>query len=52
MMLPRFGLDPKSIDQRNWTHQVRTLHGVVGALHSSNDWISLKTQQMTPPIIL
>ena len=28
------------------------LNGVVGVLHSSRDWISLKTHQMTPPTIL
>ena len=28
------------------------LIGVVGVFHTSSDWISLKTHQMTPPTIL
>ena len=46
-----FGLDPKSNGQRNWTLQVLKML-VIGGLHSSSDWISLKTHQMTPPTIL
>ena len=33
-------------------NEVRAVHGVVGGLHISSDWISLKTHQMTPPTIL
>ena len=32
--------------------EVRTVNGVDGGLHSSRDWISLKTHQMTPPTTL
>ena len=49
---PSFGLNLKSIGQRNWTLEVRAVHGVVRGLHSSSDWISLKTHQMTRPSVL
>ena len=49
---PCFGVDPKSIGQRNGTLQVRTVHKLIRGLHSSSDWISLKTHQMTPLTIL
>ena len=32
-------------------YEVRNVHGVVGGLHNSRDWISLKTPRMTPPTI-
>ena len=32
--------------------EIRYVNGVLGALHSSSDWISLKTHQITPPPIL
>ena len=34
------------------TLEVNSVNGVVGALHSSRYWISLKNHQMTPPTIL
>ena len=56
MMLPKFW-DRSEI---NWSKkleisrslEVRSVNEVVGALRSSSDWISLKTQRMTPPTIL
>ena len=32
--------------------ELRSVNGVIGALHSSSDWISLKTHRMIPPTIL
>ena len=53
---PSFKLDPKSIGQKKMdslsSYEVCTVNGLVGGLHNSTDWISLKTHQMTPPTIL
>ena len=49
-----------AISKINWSikldtsssYEVRAVNGVVDVLHSSSDWISLKTHRMTPPTIL
>ncbi|CAL8168485.1 unnamed protein product [Prunus armeniaca] len=51
---PSFGVNPISIGTSSRTIQVRgkfVLKGG-GVLHSFSDWISLQTNQMTPPTIL
>jgi hypothetical protein len=56
MMSPKFLARSKI----NWSKklgisssiEVRSVNVVVGALHSSGDWISLETHQITPPTII
>jgi hypothetical protein len=56
MLLPKFW----ARSEINWSKklgissslEVHSVNIVVGAMRSFGDWISLKTHQMTPPIIL
>ena len=51
---PSSGLDPnwsKKLDTST-LYEVGNVHEVVAGLHSSSDWISLETHQMSPPTIL
>ena len=55
-MLPKLWARSETNWSKKWdtssSYIVCTVHGVVGGLHSSSDWISFKTHQKTPPIIL
>jgi hypothetical protein len=56
MMLPKFvarsEINSLTKLEISSPHEVRTENGVVGILHSSIVWISLKSDQMAPPTIL
>ena len=56
MMLPKLWAQSETNWSKKWdtssSYVVCTAHGVVGGLHSSSDWTSLKTNQMTSSAIL